>query len=385
MFKCFLCNNTSFRELKKFKNVPSNISKLLKIENFKLDKKTTVSLVICNKCNLIQLQNNILEREESYYDDYMMAVSHSSLMIELQKDQISKFLSEYNLKGKKILEVGSGDGHYSNLLQERGCHVTGIEPSKSFYSLAVKKYKHPHFVNDYLTNKSELKENYYDAWVARQVFEHLINPNDILQAIKLFIKDDAIGLIEVPSFEQTVKLNRYYDIFPDHVAYYTKETLNKLLIQNGFIIEQIAREANGEYLAAYIKNNITNKKDIDSFINKYQEYINNLMKTLAQLSKKYQKIGAWGAGGRGNTFYSIMEIDKSLIRYVLDSDLHKQGKYTVGSHLPILAPTNKNINNLDVIVITAIMYEKEILNILKKNNFKGKVLLIAPHSKLITV
>lgn len=385
MFKCFLCYNANFKELKKFKNVPSNISKLLTRENLKSDKKATVSLVICKKCNLIQLKNNILEREESYYDDYVMTVSHSSLMIELQKNQITKFLSEYNLKGKKILEVGSGDGHYSNLLQERGCYVTAIEPSKNFCNLAIKKYKYPHFVNDYLTNKSKLRKNYFDAWVARQVFEHLINPNDILQAVKLFINDDAIGLIEVPSFEQTIKLNRYYDIFPDHVAYYTKETLGELLLNNGFVIEQIAREANGEYLAAYFRNNNIFMKSVGDFIKKYKGYTDNLTDILTKLSKKYQQIGAWGAGGRGNTFYSIMKINKSLIRYVLDSDLQKQGKYTVGSHLPIVAPTYENINNLNVIVITAIMYENEILETLKKNNFRGKVLLIAPNPKLITV
>ena len=314
-----------------------------------------------------------------------MTVSHSPLMIDLQKKQIKNFFSEYNLKEKKILEIGSGDGHYSNLLQELGCHVTGIEPSKNFYDLAVKEYKRPHFINDYLTSKSKLKKNYFDAWVARQVFEHLINPNDILQAIKLFIKNDAIGLIEVPSFEQTVKLNRYYDIFPDHVAYYTKKTLSELLLNNGFIIERITREANGEYLTAYIRNNHFFKKNVEEFIKKYKGYTNNLTNILVKLSKKYQRIGAWGAGGRGNTFYSIMEINKSLIRYVLDSDPHKQGKYTVGSHLPIVPPTYENINDLDVIVITAIMYENEILSILKKNNFKGKVLLIAPSPKLVSV
>lgn len=383
MFKCILCTNTTFTELKKLKNIPDNISKLLSLQELKSDRKTTVSLVFCDKCNLIQLINNILDREESYYDDYIMAVTHSSLMVDHQKKQIEKFLKKYHLKGKKMLEVGSGDGHFSSLLQERGCHVTGVEPSRSFYREAKKNYKKPKFINEYLTTKSKLRRNYYDGWVARQVFEHLANPNEVLQAIKLFIKQDAIGLIEVPSFEQTMKLNRFYDIFPDHIAYYTKETLSKLIISNGFSIERIVREASGEYLTAYIKNTRTSNEDVYRFIKKLDGYTAAVKNSLKKLSEKHKNIGAWGAGGRGNTFYSIFQIDKSIIKYVLDSDSHKQGRFTVGSHLPIVAPTQDNINNLDVIVITAIMYEKEILGLLRKNKYKGKVLFIAPNPRIV--
>ena len=42
----------------------------------------------------------------------------------------------------------------------------------------------------------------FDAVVARQVLEHVPDPNDFFQGLRALLKPDGVGLIEVPALEQ---------------------------------------------------------------------------------------------------------------------------------------------------------------------------------------
>jgi UDP-N-acetylmuramoylalanine-D-glutamate ligase len=98
---------------------------------------------------------------------------------------------------------------------------------------------------------------------------------------------------------------------------------------------------------------------------------------------KNKKIAVWGAGGKGIAFLSMCNISPNKdILFVIDSDPQKQGKYTTGSHILIKSPKEVNFKKLDLIIISAVMYQKEIIKDLKsKYNYKNKIALIAskPH------
>lgn len=67
------------------------------------------------------------------YDDYLMATSYSESQKKLQMDQIlvvGRVIGES--KDKKLLEIGCGDGHFSEVAKSRFMKVEGIEPSLRF-------------------------------------------------------------------------------------------------------------------------------------------------------------------------------------------------------------------------------------------------------------
>lgn len=376
--KCILCGNKKFKTIIKINNAPVYVERLLDKNEIQNDKKILIELISCRRCKLCQLKrDNFVER--NFYDNYQMAVSYSKQMQDYQKWQAGDFVKYFNLKGKSAFEIGCGDGMFASFLNKYGLKTIGVEPSKPFYNLAKKKIK---VLNQYLNKKTSLEKKNYDAFVSRQVFEHLTNPNQVLRDAKLYLKPNGVGLIEVPSFLTTIKDNRYYDIFRDHVAYYTKYTLQYLLTKNNFQVIRIFHSADDEYLTAYFKNHGCYGDELRLFSTNYTNYKNSVKK-LFNLHKN-KKIAVWGAGGKGIALLSMCNISPKHILFVIDSDPHKQGKYTAGSHILIKSPNEVNFKKLDLIVISAVMYQKEIIKDLKsKYNYKNEIALVAPEQRIV--
>ena len=380
MFKdktCILCKSDNIKSFFDLENSPRSISGLLSKNNLDKDSKINIQLHQCQDCKLVQLPDNVLTQQEDFYEDYLMTVTHSEYMIEHQNHQAKYFVDKFKLKDKEILEVGSGDGNFCSVLQKYGVKATGIEPSEVFYKEAVKLFPDIKFVKDYLTANSDLEVSKYDGFVSRQVFEHLANPNEVLQDVKKFLKPNAVGIIEVPSFEFSRKNNRFYDIFTDHIVYYAKQTLQRLLSDNGFEVDEIRDEAAGEYIVAYFRNG-----DYQDILN--EEFKNKYFDTKKQVTQFFEehedkKVGIWGAGGKGVAFLSQCGVDANDSMVLFDSDEHKQDKYTPASHFLIEKPDTEKINSCDLIVITAMMYHKPIIRKLINNyNYQNKIAVVAP-------
>ena len=74
--------------------------------------------------------------------------------------------------GKRILDAGCGEGHYSRRLSSQGAFVTGIDGSKKMIALAKKKKTKTqvdHRVMD-LTQKLDFPEREFDIVLANMVF-----------------------------------------------------------------------------------------------------------------------------------------------------------------------------------------------------------------------
>ncbi len=376
--KCILCNNKKFKTIIKINNAPVCVARLLDKNGIQKDKKILIELISCTRCKLCQLKrDNFVER--NFYDNYQMLISCSKQMQDYQKQQSEDFVKYFNLKGKSAFEIGCGDGTFASFLNKYGLKTIGVEPSEPFYNLAKKKIK---VLNQYLNKKTCLEKKHYDAFVSTQVFEHLSNPNQVLRDAKLYLKPNGVGLIEVPSFLTAIKDNRYYDIFRDHVAYYTKYTLEYLLARNNFQVIKTFHSADNEYLTTYFKSNNYHTDELKLFSTGYINYKKDIKKLFS--SYKNKKVAVWGAGGKGIALLSTCDISPKDILFVIDSDIHKQGKYTMGSHILIKSPKEINFKKLDLIVISAVMYQKEIIKDLKsKYNYKNKIALISPKPHII--
>ena len=375
--KCIICGNRKLKPLIEINNAPVYVQRLLNKNEIEKDKKISLTLLFCNKCKLCQLKKeNFTGRD--YYSNYSwLPVSYSKQMQAYQKWLAKDFVKYFNLKGKSAFEIGCGDGMFASFLNKNGLRTIGIEPSKSLYNLAKKKIK---VLNQYLDKKTYLRKKHYDAFVSRQTFEHLENPSKALRDAKLYLKPGGVGLIEVPSFLTIVKEKRYYDISREHFAYYTKDTLHYLLTINNFEVIKISNTANNEYLTAYFKNNDYRDGGLKSFSVNYISYKDSVKKLFNLYKNK--KIAVWGAGGKGVALLSMCDILPRDILFVIDSDPQKKGKYTTGSHFKIKAPKEVDFKGLDLIIISAVMYQDEIIQDLKtKYNYHNKIAIISlkPH------
>ena len=174
-----------------------------------------------------------------------------------------------DLRLKKVLELGAGEGILANLLIQNGAAYTGIEPSSLMYELAIKNF--PNLKNNLINtpfDKGTFEKDYFDAVLLIDVFEHIPEPLNFLKKIKFCLKQDGILYIEVPN-ENFLKFKGFlrnkiglyggYPTHPAHVNLFTNKTLRKIFEFAGMIpiaIFQLTVWGNKQRLRLALKNQL---------------------------------------------------------------------------------------------------------------------------------
>lgn len=146
-----------------------------------------------------------------------------------------KIISKFITKGK-LLEIGSSTGAMLKLFKERGWDVRGIEPSGSYLEANKKGLN----VINTKFEDVKLPQGYFDLIVLNHTLEHMDNPKLVIKKIYGLLKNTGIIFIDVPNFgslSSKILGKRWPYLLPlEHKSQFTKESLTKLLEDNGFII-----------------------------------------------------------------------------------------------------------------------------------------------------
>lgn len=353
---CRLCHSQELTVELELERAPRNISYLLRPDEVSADAAITLEVYRCHVCGHVQLA---VDPEPAYYDDYVMTVSHSPQMRAFQESQARDFVSRFSLAGRKMVEVGCGDGHYLGLLKALGVDATGIEPSASFRQLALEAGHE--VLAGYVSAEQPIPGGPYDAFATREVLEHIPDPNDFLRGIRLSLTADAVGLVEVPSLEQALEHGRFYDFFRDHVNYFSVSTLARALERNGFLVLETTRGMGGEYLQAIVR--VDAERDFDALRGAVTGVRDQLRELLARHAANGGRVAVWGSGAKG--LAALAAAGGEGVAYVIDSDPHKQGRLTPVTHLPVVSPERLRTDPVELVVLTALAYRDEIIGELR--------------------
>lgn len=353
---CRLCHSQELTVELELERAPRNISYLLRPDEVSADAAITLEVYRCRVCGHVQLA---VDPEPAYYDDYVMTVSHSPQMRAFQESQARDFVSRFSLAGRKMVEVGCGDGHYLGLLKALGVDATGIEPSASFRQLALEAGHE--VLAGYVSAEQPIPGGPYDAFATREVLEHIPDPNDFLRGIRLSLTADAVGLVEVPSLEQALEHGRFYDFFRDHVNYFSVSTLARALERNGFLVLETTRGMGGEYLQAIVR--VDAERDFEALRGAVTGVGDQLRELLARHAANGGRVAVWGSGAKG--LAALAAAGGEGVAYVIDSDPHKQGRLTPVTHLPVVSPERLRTDPVELVVLTALAYRDEIIGELR--------------------
>ena len=97
---------------------------------------------------------------------------------------------------------------------------------------------------------------------------------------------------------------------------------------------------------------------------------------VTKLSKnKNLKIVIWGASTHSITLLSLIQPEG--IEFIVDSSEYKQNRFTPISNIPVYSPSKIVNSNIDLIIIMAPRYTKEIIEQLKTElKFEGKIIAL---------
>jgi len=366
--RCKVCGGLLFEKpILVLNNMPKGAQSFLKKEELSIDRGVDLELYQCSCCGLIQLTREPVP----YYKEVIRAVAFSEEMKTFRRHQFKEFLEKYGLVGKKILEVGCGKGEFMEIMKECGADVYGIEYGEENVRECLKKGLKVE--RDFISSENYKVENApFDGFYILNFLEHIPYPVEFLRGIAFNLKDGGIGLVEVPNFEMCLKNKIITDFIPDHIFYFTLDTLELVLKMSGFkMIEKRFIYQDKSVISVVVKK----REKID--LTEWKKNINDLRNSLENFLKKYKKeeVMVWGAGHQALAILSLTGIS-SKIRGVVDSAPFKQGKFTPVSHLPIYSPEVLNKFQIKAVIVMVGPYSSEVVKILKTCYKKIKIAVV---------
>jgi hypothetical protein len=185
--------------------------------------------------------------------------------------------------------------------------------------------------------------------------------HEALEQMSGLLADDGIIAIEVPYLVTLIEKTAFDTIYLEHVSYFSLEphlsvfenyglypyALETNEYMGGSILVILGKDkakmdagAIREFLEKEKACGTRDPKTYASFMARIRQLKHELILQIAQLKQEGKKIAGIGAATKGNTLLNYCALDTDSIEYILETSPLKIGKYTPGSHLPIIAESD---------------------------------------------
>jgi len=268
--------------------------------------KNEVNIVQCSECGFVfippfyRLQINYKDYKN---EDSLKAVIAGNDWLKIQRNKLRyRLIQKYSPKGK-LFDLGVGWGHFLQTGRLLGYTVEGIEMAEMPYRYAKDYLKLPVENIDFFEYIP--KTNYYDILTMWDVLEHIDNCDDAVEKCSSMLKQGGHIVIHVPQIDSYIakkQKEQWQAMGLDHVNYFSRNTITRLLESKGFKVIKIKSSIELKLFLMYsffdkrkTKQDITKTTQADR-----QEYFNKKVNR-----PKWQlKIVIWGH----NVAYNLLSL-----------------------------------------------------------------------------
>ena len=349
-----------------------------------------LELVTCSRCG--HLANRAFdERLARYTDRYEDSQAFSPTFMEYASDLADQWVSTWDLRGRTVVEIGAGRGDFSRLLVEAGAgRVVAMDPTIRADRAGDDEGGRIAWLAEQFDDPSDLPD--CDAVVFRHVLEHVGDPRRLLEALSAALRSrpEVPVLVEVPDVRRVLTEGAFWDVYYEHCAYFVPDTLEALFTSCGLVVRDITSVFAGQYLlvaataaAGGIASDALPPPDrvealhvlAAGFREQVAVEVERWRRELAERQARHQDVVLWGAGSKATAFLTLTSPGRCVSR-VVDVNPYKQGRFVLGSGLPIVAPEELRDRPCDVVVVMNPVYLREIREQLAAMGVSAEVLTL---------
>ncbi len=357
--------------------------------------KAKLTLVMCSKCKLVQLDRNF-NRNYLYGKDYGYRTGINKTMTEHVKLVAKEAQKKIKLfPGELVLDIASNDGTLLNSYSDKSIIKVGIDPLIYKYKKYYKKidYSFSNFFSEKIIPK-KLKNKKFKIITALSMFYDLPKPNVFLNDIKKILHKDGIFILEHADLYSIYKNNVFDTICHEHLEYYSSTVIFDMLKKHDLeIFDHKYNDINGgssQYFICHKNSKFKpNLKRINKIRNlekevelssvktfkKFYKKIINIKKKLnleiKKIIKKKQTVHGYGASTKGNVLLQYLNINNQTVKYIAERNPKKYNKYTPGTKIKIISEKASRKINPDYYLVLPWHFKNEILFREKKIRKKG--------------
>jgi SAM-dependent methyltransferase len=328
----------------------------------------TLDLAVCGACG--HVWNSTFDTTLVGYDaQYDNALDFSPTFRAYAESLAARLVETYELRGSRIVEIGSGKGEFLKSLCALGAgRGIGFDPTY----VGPDRDGPVEFVREFFTPDSATGTP--DFVCCRHVLEHVEDPYAFLRDVRGAVRGAPVPMyFEVPNAEFNFAESGPWDLIYPHVAYFSETSFRAVLSRAGFRVLEIGPVFNSQFLSAEVVPDPSLRMGervhgaaepglalgFRLAVDRQLKETETWRRRLDALSDR-GPVSMWGAGSKGVTFLSLVDHPKRVVRSVVDSNPRKWGRYLPGCGNEVVPPDVVVTQSDSAVLVMNPAYAKEI-------------------------
>ena len=284
-----------------------------------------------------------------------------------------------------IFEIASNDGTMLKEFTSRGCEVLGVDPARNI-ALKANAAGIPtiaDFFGERIAREVLARHGQWDIVIARNVLAHVADLHGLVAGLRLLLNPQGTAVLEVPHLLNMYSELQYDQVFHEHLGYHSLDSIVRLCTMHELAVCDVEHLwIHGGTVRAYVAHASADRRPSAAVAKMlaeeeaagllgpqaWQRYGNRaqtqkrlLRAELSSLREGAKMVVGYGASAKGQSMIQFCELDQRLVEYVADKSTMKIGKFAPGSHIPIVSPERMRSDLVDVVVVFAWNFAREIL------------------------
>lgn len=340
-------------------------------------------VLVCDRCWLVQLKQYVAP-DGIFTDHYPYYSSFSTSWVAHAKRYCEMITARRGLtEASFVVELACNDGYLLQHFPPLGVtNILGVEPSANVAEEAARKGI-PVRVEFFGVAAAEriLAENGpADLVLGNNVLAHVPDINDFVAGAAKLLKPGGVITFEFPHLEKLIELGQYDTIYHEHFSYLSATAIESLARRHDLVFVDVEElPTHGGSLRVYLAHEGVPSHAVRALLQReerkgfrtlayyagFEERVRHskrrLLRFLIDAQEAGKKVCGYGAPGKGNTLLNYCGIGPDLLDFTVDRNPHKHGRYTPGTHVPILPVEALNAARPDYILILPWNLQTEIV------------------------
>ena len=324
-----------------------------------------ILLAHCAACGLVH--NRAFDPDGRIFEPgYEVALHHSQTFRDFIDALVARLVERFDLRGRRIVEIGCGDGYVLERLAEAGGNTClGIDPTVREEGRRPVQRGSVTLVRDWFGPQHADHEA--DFVCCLSVFEDVPRPGPFLAAARrLATRADASIYLEVFNGWRALEAGEVWSVHYEQCNLFSLASLQAVLGRHGLCVERAGTCYGGDqYLFVEARPGDDGAQRaavhppdmLHGFARAFGVARDMWNHRLARWRERGERAVVWGTGGKGITF--LNSVDSSTIEHVAEINPTKQGRHVPGTGQMIVAPEALAAIRPDHVIITNALYRDE--------------------------
>jgi SAM-dependent methyltransferase len=379
---CRSCNGTDLSVFLSLGDMPLSDGFLEARQLVDNEPRFPLDVAFCTTCALVQILETV-PPEQLFGADYPYFSSFTDALLVHSEGNVKERIAERRLNADSlVVELASNDGYLLQYYKANGVPVLGIDPAPGPVAAARAKGIDTlqAFFGTEFAQGLAAEGKRADVIHANNVLAHVADTNGFVAGIAILLKDTGVAVIEVPYVKELIEHGEFDTIYHEHLCYFSVTALRPLFSRHGLYVTRVVPLAiHGGSLRVFVEKKNRPEPSVQRYIDserqlgidrldyyadfsgRVSQIRTELNELLQDLKQRKARIVGYGAAAKGTIMLNYVGIGQETLDFVVDRNVHKQGRYIPGVRLPIASPERVLAEQPDYVLILPWNFKDEIM------------------------